>query len=95
MISIEDIKKKVAPIGKKHGLKTVYLFGSYARGEARPDSDIDLLIEPSETKSLFELGGIYEDFKDTFNVDIDVVTAGISQRFLNRIKNDRILIYAA
>ena len=95
MFSIEEIKQKVAPVSKRHGLKNVYLFGSYARGEARQESDVDLLIEPNGVKSLFELGGIYADFKDALGTDVDVVTTGATDKFLNRIEDDRILIYAA
>nr|WP_285017259.1 nucleotidyltransferase domain-containing protein [Lactococcus garvieae] len=40
---MKKLQKKVAPIAKNYNLKEVYLFGSYARGEAREDSDIDLL----------------------------------------------------
>ena len=40
--SIQEIQQRIAPIAKQYGLKAVFLFGSYARGEAREDSDIDL-----------------------------------------------------
>ena len=44
--TINEIKGIVAPIAKKHGVNKVYLFGSYARGEATPSSDVDLCVEP-------------------------------------------------
>lgn len=43
VLTLDEIRKKVAPIAKKYNLKAVFLFGSYARGQAREDSDIDLL----------------------------------------------------
>ncbi len=48
---------------KKHGAKKIGLFGSVARGEERPDSDIDVLVEFSEVKGLLEFIGFeLEDF---------------------------------
>lgn len=43
ILSFEDIKKKTLPIADKYGIKEVFLFGSYARGEATINSDVDLL----------------------------------------------------
>ena len=59
--SIQEIQQRIAPIAKQYGLKAVFLFGSYARGEAREDSDIDLLVDTSGTnlRSLLSLGALY------------------------------------
>lgn len=43
--SIEEITERVRPIAEKYGLRSVYLFGSYARGDARENSDVDLLVD--------------------------------------------------
>lgn len=43
--TIPEISDMVDPLAKKRGFESAFLFGSYARGEAEPDSDIDLLIE--------------------------------------------------
>ena len=54
--SITSIKKKVVPILKKHAVKRASIFGSVARGTAKPGSDVDFLIEYKEkNKSLFDL----------------------------------------
>ena len=45
MLQIEDIKRSVTKLAKKYGAERVYLFGSYARGEATEQSDIDLRID--------------------------------------------------
>ena len=47
--SIYEIQQRIAPVAKQYGVKAVFLFGSYARGEAREDSDIDLLVDTSGT----------------------------------------------
>ena len=41
--SIDEIREIVAPIAKQHGVDKVFLFGSYARGDATPASDVDLM----------------------------------------------------
>lgn len=43
MLTIEEIRDKIAPVAIEYGLRQVYLFGSYARGEANEDSDVDLV----------------------------------------------------
>ena len=44
--AVDEIARIVRPIAQRYGLRAVYLFGSYARGAATEDSDIDLLIDP-------------------------------------------------
>lgn len=57
--SFEEIAERVRPIAEKYGLRSVYLFGSYARGDADEDSDVDLLIDDGdEVHGLFWLGGV-------------------------------------
>ena len=45
--TIDEISSRIRPVAEKYHLKAVYLFGSYARGEARDDSDVDLLVDLS------------------------------------------------
>lgn len=75
--TFEEIADKVRPIAEKYGLKNVWLFGSYARGDANDDSDIDLLVEDEDKDNkhgLFWLGGVYGDFCDAFDKEVDMVT---------------------
>ena len=55
--TLEEIRSRVTPIAKQYELKAVYLFGSYARGDADENSDIDLLVDTAGTAltSLFSL----------------------------------------
>ena len=50
------------------------MFGSVARGDARPDSDIDILVDMEPGRSLFDLGGLLSDLQRLLEVDVDVVT---------------------
>lgn len=54
-------------------IKYLGLFGSYARGDNRPDSDIDLLIEFGDRKSLFDLMRVKKEFEDKLDKEVDLV----------------------
>lgn len=58
--TLEEISRRVRPVAEKYKLKAVYVFGSYARGEAREDSDVDLLVDTDGAgiTSLLTLGGL-------------------------------------
>ena len=75
--TLEEIRLRVQPVAEKYRLRAVYVFGSYARGEAREDSDIDLLID-AEGSGLrgFAYGGLYQDLEDALEKPIDLITVG-------------------
>ena len=74
--TIAEIQAAILPVAEKHGLKAVYLFGSYARGEATEDSDIDLLIDTDGTaiKSLLQLSSVCCDLEEALEKPVDLVT---------------------
>jgi hypothetical protein len=61
---------------QRHGVASLRLFGSAARGEDRPDSDLDLLVRFTETKSLIEIVRIEREFEEYFGRPVDLVTEG-------------------
>ena len=69
--SIDEIREIVAPIAKQHGVDKVFLFGSYARGDATPASDVDLCVDAPKLRGLFALGGLYADLEDALKKSID------------------------
>lgn len=72
---IPTIKKKVVPILKHHAVKRAAIFGSFARGEAKANSDVDLLIEyMSKDKSLFDLVDLKSELEEVLGRKVDVVT---------------------
>lgn len=79
---------------KKHGAIKIGIFGSTARGEERPDSDIDILVEFSETKSLFEFIGIGLDLGDILGKKIDLFTEkNLRPSIKNSVMEDLVVIY--
>ena len=92
--SIEQIRRIAAPIAAAYGVKSMRLFGSYARGQATERSDVDLLIDRGSVRSGFALGGLYADLRDSLQKELDLVTTqGADAAFLNQIRPDEVLIY--
>ncbi len=80
-------------LGQEYGARKVSLFGSYARGEATAESDVDILLDKGEIKGMRVL-----DFQDALaeclGKPVDVVTtAGASERFLDKISKDEVVLY--
>ena len=63
--TLDEIARRIRPVAEKYRLKAVYVFGSYARGEAREDSDIDLLVDltGADLSGFFAIGGLYNDLE--------------------------------
>lgn len=92
--TIDDIKKVVCFIAKKYGVDKVYLFGSYARGNARPDSDIDLRIDRGIIKSHKVLKDMHNELIDAFDKSIHfVLTQNLDDNFLRSIAREEILLF--
>ena len=92
--TIAEIKDIVAPLARDYGVEKVYLFGSYAKGNATQDSDIDLRIDSGKISTLFALGSFYADICEMLGKSVDIVTSdAMSVKFHNRIENEEILIY--
>ena len=62
--TLDEIAGIIAPIAARYGVDRIFIFGSYARGEADENSDIDLCIEAVAIKGLFALGGLYADLEE-------------------------------
>ena len=74
--AVDEIARIVRPIAQRYGLRAVYLFGSYARGTATEDSDIDLLIDTTGTniKSLLQVAAVYCELEEALGKPVDLVT---------------------
>ena len=94
MPDIVTIRDVIAPIAKFYGVKRIYLFGSYAKGEATAESDIDLLVEKGKPMSLLKLSGMRQKVQEELNLSVDLVTtAGIEEAFKKEIEGTEILLY--
>lgn len=86
-ITIEEIKGKTAPILSKNDVSYAGVFGSHIHGTAREDSDIDLLVEFSQSKSLLDVVGIQQELSEQLGRKVDLVT----KRSLSKYFRDDVL----
>ena len=92
--SVDEIKERIQPIAKNYGVNRVFLFGSYARGDASLESDIDLRIDCGMIPDLYDLAGFHMDLEDVFSKRVEVLTTeGLEKNFLLRIKDEELLLY--
>lgn len=69
----EEIKDKIVPLLKRHDVVHAAIFGSFVRGEAKKDSDIDFLIEFKGEKSLLDLAALKIELEDLLGREVDIV----------------------
>ena len=73
-----DLKSKrdeIIGIATTHGARNLRVFGSVARGDDRPDSDVDLLVDMDSERSLLDLVALGQDLEDLLQRKVDVLTA--------------------
>lgn len=95
-MSTITMTRMMAEYFKTKPVLKAWLFGSYSRGEERPESDVDILIVPDKTQhfSLFTLGGMYEDLKALLGREVDIITDGGLLPFAREsAERDKKLIY--
>jgi len=99
MYSIDEIQNKIVPVAKAFNVSKVYIFGSYARNEATPESDIDFLVDISDSAihTFLDLCEFYSQMKALFDISIDIVTPDAlkpeDRNFIKNIEKDKIIIY--
>lgn len=93
MNAFADITEQVKPIFKKYGIKRASIFGSFARGDARGDSDVDFLFTAdSGTLSLFDLAGMRRDLMEALGRDVDLVSErALAPQLRSRIQDVKIV----
>ncbi len=91
---IADIQRTVADLGKQYGAERIFLFGSFARGDAAADSDIDLRIDKGEIRGLFALSGLHLALEERLGRKVDLLTSdSLDAEFLANIRPEEVLLY--
>lgn len=89
-----QMENTIISILKKHDADRIGIFGSRARGDDRPDSDLDLLVDFRTTKSLLTLVSIEQELSDTLGIKVDLLTEkAISPHLIDRIKAELKVVY--
>ncbi|MBU8907478.1 nucleotidyltransferase family protein [Desertibacillus haloalkaliphilus] len=71
---LQEKRDLILKVAEDHGIQNVRVFGSVARHEDGPKSDLDLLIEFEQGRSLFDLIRIKQEVEDILDISVDVVT---------------------
>lgn len=91
---LQEIKDIVIPIAKTYGVSKVGVFGSYARGEANENSDVDIYIEKGKLRSLIQYFSFVNDLEHSLGCHVDVVTTNaMDKEFVENIMREGITIY--
>lgn len=90
--TIKGIKTIIKPILNKYGINEIYLFGSYARGEAKESSDIDIYCNKGNVKTFIDQGLLEDELENALNKKVDIVfdSSYIDDYFKMQIMEDMI-----
>ena len=95
IFTIGDITRLVKPIAEKYKVQEIYLFGSYARGEADENSDLDFLVFGGENFKLTRIFALAEDLREVLKKNVDVFEINEINRdsdFYHTIMKERLLV---
>jgi hypothetical protein len=84
---LKDKREEILRIAERHGAQNVRVFGSVARGDAGPESDVDFLVDAGPNRSSFFPGGLLADLSDLLGREVEIVT----ERGLNAYIRDKVL----
>ena len=86
-----EIREKILPVLRRHGIKRAGMFGSFVRGEATPESDVDILVELDSQASLFDFIGIKLELEEVLERRVDLVQyAAIKPLLRDRILSEEV-----
>lgn len=86
-------RQDILRLAAQHGATNVRVFGSLARGEGRPDSDVDMLITLAPERSLLDLIALKQDLEDLLGCKVDVVTeASVSPYIRPQVLQDAVAL---
>lgn len=99
--TIDEIKDKLNPILSRYDIQKVYVFGSYARGEATYRSDIDFYLEEYKYHKRLNIANLFADFEECFLKHVDIITdkdiehndSHDVRELYKNIVSERVLVY--
>jgi len=84
-------REEILAVAEERGAYNVRVIGSVARGEADEDSDVDILVDMEQGRSLLDLGGLLMDLRELLDCSVDVATEeGLRERIRDRVMMDAI-----
>jgi predicted nucleotidyltransferase len=93
-MNLEEIKLKIIPILKKYNVKKAGIFGSYARGEQRETSDIDILVDIDDDLSLLDFASLKVELEGALGKKVDLVEyTTIKSKLRKEILKDEVVVF--
>jgi predicted nucleotidyltransferase len=90
---LKDRREMILRVAASRGARNVRVFGSRARGAAKPDSDVDILVQMEIGRSLLDLIAIKQDLEDLLGCKVDVVTeAALSPYIREQVLNEAVAL---
>ena len=95
ILTIKQIRTRIKSVIEKHHIEEVYLFGSYSRGEATKDSDVDLYMSSGDCAGLLDLVELEKELEESLCKKVDVITIGSQMHwfFKQQLEEDKIRIW--
>jgi hypothetical protein len=91
--AIRERRSEILDRASQHGARNVRVFGSAARGDAGPESDVDLLVEMEPGRSLLDFVGLWQELEDLLGLKVDLVSeGGISPYLREQILSEAIAL---
>ena len=92
--ALRKLSATVSPIAANYGVEKLYLFGSRARGDAKPDSDYDFLISKGKVRTLFLHAAFWQELEDALRAPVDLITDSSSDKdLIERARKEAVLLY--
>ena len=90
---LREKREDILRLATQYGASNVRVFGSVARGEADEQSDIDLLVDLEQGRSLFDLAGLLVDLEDLLGCNVDVVPEdSLRERIRGRVLKEAVTL---
>lgn len=88
-IALQQYRERIRQIALSHRVSDVRVFGSVLRGEDEEGSDLDILVEPMEDTTLFDIGAIQYELSELLGIKVDVLTPGaLPDRFRQEVLDE-------
>lgn len=93
-LDVNAIQDVIRPIAEQHGVQRVWLFGSRARGDSRPESDYDFLVSSGKMRGLIQYAAFVDDLECALKSHVDVISENCpDDKLLGEARKDAVLVY--
>jgi len=92
-VDAQEVRKDILRIASAYGASNLRVFGSTGRGDSGATSDLDLLVDMAEGRSLFDLIALSNELKESLGIEVDVVTeASLSPYIRDHVLNEAVAL---